>query len=207
MGILLKLSGLVDRSNEKLGWLANICVLLSCLVSAVNAMIRYAFDSSSNAWLELQWYMFAVVVMLGASYTLQRNEHVRVDVIYMGLSDRKKLWVDIIGTVLFLLPACFLMAWLAWPFFLQSVEGFPRLAADSQGFFHWLGAAFDFLVGNNGSAEMSSNAGGLIRWPVKLLLPVGFVLIGIQGLSEIVKRFAALRGLIELDAKYERPEQ
>jgi len=179
VGILLRFSGLIDWTNEKLARLANICVLLSCLVSAINAMIRYAFDMSSNAWLELQWYMFAVVVMFGASYTLQKNEHVRVDVIYMGLSERKRLWVDLIGTVLFLMPACILLGWLAWPFFMQS----------------W------------NQNEMSSNAGGLLRWPVKFILPLGFALLAFQGLSEIIKRIAALRGYIQLDSKYERPEQ
>jgi len=179
VGVLLKFSGLIDWVNEKLASLANICVLLSCLVSAVNAMIRYAFDMSSNAWLELQWYMFAVVVMLGASYTLKKNEHVRVDVIYMGLSERKRLWVDLIGCVLFLMPACILLGWLAWPFFMQSWD----------------------------QNEMSSNAGGLLRWPVKFILPLGFALLAFQGISEIIKRIAALRGQIQLDSKYERPEQ
>jgi TRAP-type mannitol/chloroaromatic compound transport system permease small subunit len=207
VGFLLKFSGLVDWANEKLGRLANICVLLSCLVSAANAMIRYAFDISSNAWLELQWYMFAVIVMLGASYTLQKNEHVRVDVVYMGLSERKQIWVDILGGIFFLLPACVLLGWLAWPFFMQSIEGYPKLAADSLGFLHWLGAMTGFLVGIDSGAEVSSNAGGLIRWPVKLLLPLGFALIACQGLSEIIKRIAALQGLIKIDAKYERPEQ
>jgi len=177
--MLLKFSGLIDWVNEKLSRLANICVLLSCLVSAINAMIRYAFDMSSNAWLELQWYMFAVVVMLGASYTLQKNEHVRVDVIYMGLSERKRLWVDLIGCILFLMPACVLLGWLAWPFFMQSWD----------------------------QNEMSSNAGGLLRWPVKFILPLGFALLAFQGISEIIKRIAALQGKIVLDSKYERPEQ
>jgi TRAP-type mannitol/chloroaromatic compound transport system permease small subunit len=179
VGILLKFSGLIDWVNEKLSRLANICVLLSCLVSAINAMIRYAFDMSSNAWLELQWYMFAVVVMLGASYTLQKNEHVRVDVIYMGLTERKRLWVDLIGGILFLMPACVLLGWLAWPFFMQSWD----------------------------QNEMSSNAGGLLRWPVKFILPLGFALLAFQGISEIIKRIAALQGKIVLDSKYERPEQ
>jgi len=179
VGALLKLSSAIDWLNEKLGRLANICVLLACLVSAANAMVRYAFDISSNAWLELQWYMFAVIVMLGASYTLQRNEHVRVDVVYMGLSERKQIWVDILGGIFFLMPACVLLGWLAWPFFMQSWD----------------------------QNEMSSNAGGLLRWPVKLILPVGFGLIALQGISEIIKRIAALQGLIQIDAKYERPEQ
>ena len=179
MGALLKLSSAIDWLNEKLGRLANICVLLACLVSAANAMVRYAFDISSNAWLELQWYMFAVIVMFGASYTLQKNEHVRVDVVYMGLSERKQIWVDILGGIFFLMPACVLLGWLAWPFFMQSWD----------------------------QNEMSSNAGGLLRWPVKLILPVGFGLIALQGISEIIKRIAALQGLIKIDAKYERPEQ
>ena len=179
MGALLKLSSAIDWLNEKLGRLANICVLLACLVSAANAMVRYAFDISSNAWLELQWYMFAVIVMFGASYTLQKNEHVRVDVVYMGLSERKQIWVDILGGIFFLMPACVLLGWLAWPFFMQSWD----------------------------QNEMSSNAGGLLRWPVKLILPVGFGLIALQGISEIIKRIAALQGLIQIDAKYERPEQ
>jgi len=179
VGALLKLSSAIDWLNEKLGRLANICVLLACLVSAANAMVRYAFDISSNAWLELQWYMFAVIVMFGASYTLQKNEHVRVDVVYMGLSERKQIWVDILGGIFFLMPACVLLGWLAWPFFMQSWD----------------------------QNEMSSNAGGLLRWPVKLILPVGFGLIALQGISEIIKRIAALQGLIQIDAKYERPEQ
>lgn len=179
MRFLLKMSRGIDWLNAKLGLLANACVLLACVVSAVNAMIRYAFDMSSNAWLEVQWYMFAVVVMFGASYTLQRNEHVRVDVLYMTLSERKQEWIDIIGTVLFLLPACAVIGWFSWPFFYES-----------------------WKVG-----EMSSNAGGLIRWPVKLIVPVGFALIFLQGVSEIIKRVAALEGEKVDLVKYERPDQ
>ena len=176
---LLGFAALIDWINAKLALLANGCVLLACIVSAVNAMIRYAFDISSNAWLEAQWYMFAVVVMFGASYTLQRNEHVRVDVIYMNLSERKQQWVDIVGTLLFLMPACAVIGWYSWPFFYES-----------------------WKVG-----EVSSNAGGLIRWPVKLIVPLGFFLLFMQGLSEVVKRIAALEGeKVEL-VKYERPDQ
>ncbi len=179
MEYLLKFSKGVDWVNAKLGITANACVLLACIVSAANAMIRYAFDISSNAWLELQWYMFAVVVMLGASYTLQRNEHVRVDVFYMHLSPKMQEWVDIIGGVLFLLPACAVIGYYSWPFFLES----------------WV------------RDEISTNAGGLLRWPVKFLIPLGFFLLFLQGLSEIIKRIAALEGLkVEL-AKYERPDQ
>jgi TRAP-type mannitol/chloroaromatic compound transport system permease small subunit len=179
MQFLLKISRVIDWVNEKLGYIANACVLLACIVSAVNAMIRYAFDMSSNAWLEVQWYMFAVVVMFGASYTLQRNEHVRVDVVYMNLSERKQEWIDIIGTVVFLLPACAVIGWFSWPFFHESWK----------------------------VNEISSNAGGLIRWPVKLIVPVGFALLWLQGVSEIIKRVAALGGEKVDLVKYERPDQ
>lgn len=176
---LLVLSERIDRMNERVGWIADLMVLLACLVSAANAMIRYAFDDSSNAWLELQWYMFAVVVMLGVSYTLKRNEHVRVDLLYMNMSDRQRLWLDLVGGLVFLLPTCALLGWLSWPFFMQS----------------W---SVD---------EGSSNAGGLLRWPVKFLVPLGFALLALQGVSEIIKRIAALRGYIQIDARYVRPEQ
>jgi len=176
---LLLLSEFIDRINEKIGVFANLLVLLSCLVSAGNAMVRYAFNVSSNGWLEAQWYMFAVMVMLGASYTLKRNEHVRVDILYMMMSERAHLWLDLICGLLFLIPSCTLLVWLSWPFFMQS-----------------------FVVN-----EWSSNAGGLLRWPVKLLLPVGFGLLALQGVSEVIKRAAALRGFVVIDAHYERPTQ
>ncbi len=179
MEYLLKFSKAVDWVNAKLGVLANASVLIACVVSAANAMIRYAFDLSSNAWLELQWYLFAVVVMFGASYTLQKNEHVRVDVFFMQLSPKQQAWVDIIGGVLFLLPACAVIGYYSWPFFLDS----------------WV------------RNETSTNAGGLIRWPVKFIIPLGFFLLFLQGLSEIIKRIAVLEGLkVEL-AAYERPDQ
>jgi len=179
MRILLSLSSAIDALNGKLALIANWMVVLACAVSAGNAMIRYAFDMSSNAWLEAQWYMYAVLVMLGAAYTLQRNEHVRVDLVYMQLSERKQHWVEIFGGVLFLLPACILIGWLSWPFFTES-----------------------FRVN-----EMSGNAGGLLRWPVKLVLPLGFALVALQGISELIKRIAAVRGLIHIESKYHRPEQ
>jgi TRAP-type mannitol/chloroaromatic compound transport system permease small subunit len=175
----LRLSSAIDRVNGWLGRLANVLVLLSCLVSAGNAMARYAYDMSSNGWLEAQWYMFAVMVMFGASYTLRRNEHVRVEIFYLYLSERGQLWLDLIGALIFLIPVCVLLAALSWPFFAQSY------AVD----------------------EWSSNAGGLVRWPVKLVLPLGFALIAVQGLSEVIKRIAALQGYVLIDAKYERPTQ
>ena len=143
-------------------------------------MVRYAYDISSNAWLELQWYMFAVIVMFGASYTLKKNEHVRVDIVYMTLSERGQVWVDVLGTIVFLLPACAILGWLSWPFFMQS---------------------FNVL-------EVSSNAGGLVRWPIKLVIPVGFALLGLQGLSELIKRIGMLRGYAtDVTTHYERPVQ
>ena len=147
---------------------ANWLVLLACLISAGNAMVRYAFDTSSNAWLEVQWYMFAAIVMLGASYTLKRNEHVRVDILYLRLSERGQLWVDLWGGAIVLVPICALLVWLSWPFFLHSLL----------------------------EHETSSNAGGLLRWPVKLMMPAGFALLACQGVSEIIKRAAALNGYV-----------
>ncbi|PHK93053.1 sugar transporter [Pseudoroseomonas rhizosphaerae] len=182
MGALLGFSRAMDRINTSMGVIAYWLVLLAVVTSAGNAVVRYAFSYSSNAWLEVQWYFFAGIVMLGAAPTLLRNEHVRVDLVFGNLSERKRLWVDVFGLVLFLLPAMGLMAWMTWPFFLDS---FQRM-------------------------EESSNAGGLIRWPVKLILPVGFVLIWLQGLSELVKRVALLRGIrpdAEVVTEYHRPDQ
>jgi TRAP-type mannitol/chloroaromatic compound transport system permease small subunit len=181
MRSLLAFSALIDALNEKIGVICNWLVLLACVVSAGNAMVRYAYDSSSNAWLEVQWYMFAVIVMFGAAYTLKRNEHVRVDIIYMTLSRRGQLWIDILGALVFLLPTCAILAWLSWPFFMQSFNVY----------------------------EHSSNAGGLLRWPIKLVLPVGFALVALQGLSELIKRVAFLNGYAvdSLEAHYERPTQ
>jgi len=177
--VLLDLSLLIDAINKRLGYLANWMVLIACVISAANAMIRYAFDMSSNAWLEIQWYLFAGMVMLGASYTLQRNEHVRVDIVYTQLSERAKEWLDLLGTIFFLIPSCLLIAWLSWPFFYESWH----------------------------IQEISGNAGGLLRWPVKILLPIGFVLVALQGVSEIIKRIAALRGYVRYESHYERPVQ
>ena len=176
---MLALSQAIDRLNEKIGYVCNLLVLLACLVSAGNAMIRYAFSYSSNGWLEAQWYMFAILVMFGASYTFKRNEHVRVEILYLMLSERGQLCLDMIGTLFFLIPACLLLAYLSWPFFHQA-----------------------YAVG-----EMSGNAGGLLRWPIKLVVPVGFVFLALQGVSEVIKRIAALKGYVVIDAKYERPTQ
>jgi TRAP-type mannitol/chloroaromatic compound transport system permease small subunit len=179
MNALLKFSSLVDKLNEKIGLIANWLVLIACVISAGNAVMRKGFDLSSNAWLEIQWYLFAGMVMLGASYTLKMNEHVRVDVFYSRYSDRTRLWVDLIGGILFLLPMAIIIGWLSWPLFINSYQ-----------------------IG-----EMSGNSGGLLRWPVKILIPIGFFLLTLQGMSEVIKRAAALMGYVEINARYERPLQ
>jgi TRAP-type mannitol/chloroaromatic compound transport system permease small subunit len=176
---LLKFSGFIDRISEVVGKFAGYLVLACCLISAGNACIRYLFNYSSNGWLEIQWYLFAFIVLLGASHTLRLNEHVRVDLIYGAVSDRARLWIDAIGLVAFLIPACLYLAWLSWPFF-----------------------SISFLQG-----EVSSNAGGLIRWPVKLIIVSGFILLAFQGLSELIKRVAGLMGILQVDTAYEKPLQ
>jgi len=176
---LLSVSHWIDVVNERLSVIANWLVLLSCLISAGNAFSRYAFSISSNAWLEIQWYMFGALVMLGASYTLKRNEHVRVDIVYSNVSTRRQIGIDIFGAILFLLPATLILAYLSWPIFHNSwTEG-----------------------------EISGNAGGLVRWPVKIFLPLGFALLSLQGISELIKRIAMLTGHMKADLHYERPLQ
>src|SRR5258708_39721548 len=119
---MLAFSAAIDLLNEKIGYICNFLVLAACVVSAANAMIRYAFDYSSNGWLELQWYMFAILVMFGASYTFKRNEHVRVEIFYLFLTERGQLWLDMIGTLFFLIPSCLLLSYLSWPFFHQAYD-------------------------------------------------------------------------------------
>ena len=158
-------------------------ILLSCIVSAVNALLRYSLDISNNWPLELQWYLFAAAVMLGAAYTLKRNEHVRVDLIYSQLSDRGRLYIDLFGLIVFLLPACLLFAWLSW-----TTLFYPS----------WL------------VSEHSLNAGGLLRYPIKFVVPFGFFMLSLQGLSEIIKRIGTLKGKATLpaaDLHYEKPMQ
>jgi TRAP-type mannitol/chloroaromatic compound transport system permease small subunit len=177
--VLLGVSRAIDWFNEKTGVIANYLVLAACLISAGNAASRYLFSESSNGWLEVQWYMFAGMVLLGGPYTLKMNEHVRVDLIYGMVSERTRIWIDIICGFLFLLPICVILVWFTWPWFVDSW----RLN------------------------EGSSNAGGLIRWPVKLMMPIGFALMALQGISEIIKRIAALEHVIDIEFKYEKPLQ
>ncbi len=169
MNPLLALSRAIDALNERVGRIVLWLVLASVLISAGNATVRKIFNTSSNALLEIQWYLYAAVFLLAAGYTLRNNEHVRIDVLTGRLSPRGRAWIDVIGAVVFLLPFVVLIVVLGWRFF-------------------WNGFV---------SGEMSSNAGGLVRWPVYLTMPVGFALLGLQGLSETIKRVAFLRGLID----------
>jgi TRAP-type mannitol/chloroaromatic compound transport system permease small subunit len=201
---LLRFSHAVDRVNEKFGVIANWLVLLSCLLSAGNAAVRYGIDgfldlaqrypalhvlaagvgwygNHANALLEAQWYMFTGMVLLGGPYTLKLNEHVRVDLVYGMVSERTRRYIDIVGGLLFLLPICIILTWFTWWWFLDAYQ-----------------------IG-----EQSNNAGGLVRWPVKLILPLGFALMALQGLSEIIKRVASFSepaAAVE-EFKYERPLQ
>jgi len=168
MKLLLAVSRAIDALNERIGRLVLWLVLAMVLVSSANALSRYAFNLSSNAWLELQWYLFAAVFLLCSGYTLLHNEHIRIDVVSSRLSRRTQVWIDIFGTLFFLFPLSITIMWLSWPIFMNA----------------WM------------SGEISSNAGGLIRWPARLLVPVGFFLLTLQGVSELIKRVAFLRGLI-----------
>ena len=179
MSALLKLALGMDWISEKFGIAASWTVLLAALISALNAFVRYGFDWSSNAYVEIQWYLFAYMVMAGAPIVLKLNEHVRVDLIYGKLKGNKPVYVDLFGLVVFLLPVITLLMILSWRYFLNTYI----------------------------SGEMSQNAGGLIRWPVVLSLPLGFALMVLQGLSEIVKRVAYLQGKYQMDTHYEKPLQ
>lgn len=168
MSIFLSLSKLIDRLNEFIGrWLAWL-VLVAVLISAGNAIVRKAFNFSSNGLLEIQWYLFAALFMLAAGYTLMRQEHVRIDVISGRFSKRTQIWIDIVGLSLFLIPFVIVVTNMAMPLVIRAYE----------------------------TGEMSSNAGGLIRWPVFAMLPIGLALLGAQALSELIKRVAFLKGLI-----------
>ena len=166
---LLSFSRAIDALNEKIGKAAAWLIFLAVLVSTVNALVRYGFSISSNAWLELQWYLFAGTFLLCAPWTLKCNEHIRIDVVTGRFSPRVHAWIDIIGGLVFLIPLCIVILWSAVPF------------------------AWDSII----SGENSSNAGGLIVWPSKLLIPVGFFLLLLQGISEVIKRVAFLKGLID----------
>jgi TRAP-type mannitol/chloroaromatic compound transport system permease small subunit len=166
MKILLALARLIDAINRRVGRAVTWLILIVVLVSAGNAVVRKVFNISSNAWLELQWYLFGAIFLLSAGYTLLKNEHVRVDVIAQRLSRRTQVKIEIFGVLFFLLPACVLIMWLSWPMFMDS----------------WL------------THEYSSNSGGLLRWPAKLLIPIGFALLIAAGLSHLIKCIGFLAG-------------
>lgn len=166
MSFLLQFSRLVDAINQLIGRLAMWLILAATLISAGNAVVRKVFGTSSNAWLEIQWYLFAAVFMLGGGYAFLRNAHVRIDFISSKFSARTRNWIDVGGIIVFLLPLCYMMVTLGWPLFERA----------------WI------------SGEVSSNAGGLVRWPVYGLIPLGFAILALQGISELIKRLAFLTG-------------
>ena len=163
---LVALARAIDALNDRIGRAVSWLVLGMAVVSAGNALARYGLDLSSNAWLEIQWYLFSAIFLLAAGWTLQRNAHVRIDVLSARYSERARAWIDVLGGLVFLMPLTLLVLYFSWPMFVQSYSGH----------------------------EISSDAGGLVRWPVKLLIPAGFMLLALQGLSEVVKRIAFLRG-------------
>lgn len=168
MKLLLGLSRAIDALNEQIGKLSYWLILAAVLISTGNALVRYTFNSSSNAWLEIQWYLFSFVFLFCAGYTLLHNQHVRIDVVTSHFSARTRAWIDILGTLLFLLPMAIAIMWLSWPVFLDAYR----------------------------SNEISANAGGLLIWPGRLMLPLGFFLLVLQGFSELIKRVAFLVGMI-----------
>jgi TRAP-type mannitol/chloroaromatic compound transport system permease small subunit len=167
LAALLKLSRLIDAFNEWLGRIVMWLVLAAVLISAGNAIVRKVFDVSSNAWLEIQWYLFSAVFMLGVGYVLLKNAHVRIDFIASRLSKRTNAIIDLVGLIVFTIPLSIILVDLSWPLFMRAYA----------------------------SGEMSANAGGLIRWPVLLLMPVGFAILTLQASSELIKRTAYLMGL------------
>ena len=168
MNAMLALSRAIDAITERVGRFVYWLVLIVVLISASNAIVRKLFNYSSNAYLEIQWYLFSVIFLFGAGYTLLRNEHVRIDIIAGRLSARAQNWIDVVGIVLFLWPMSFVIMWLSWPLFVDSLA----------------------------RHEVSSNAGGLLIWPARLMMPIGFALLIMQSVSELIKRIAFLRGRI-----------
>ena len=168
MNALLSLSHAIDKLNVRIGLTVSWLVLAAVLISAANAIVRKAFNVSSNSFLEIQWYLFSVVFLFCAGYTLLRNQHVRIDVIAGRLSPQAQAWIDILGTIFFLMPMAITIMWLSWPVFVQAYQ----------------------------RGEVSTNAGGLLIWPARLIVPIGFFLLVIQGVSELIKRVAFLKGLI-----------
>ncbi|HJV72842.1 MAG TPA: TRAP transporter small permease subunit [Noviherbaspirillum sp.] len=172
MSLLLSLSRFIDALNEKIGLTVSWALLVAVLICTGNALVRYILHTSSNAWLEIQWYLFSAVFLLATSYTLRRNEHVRIDVVAGRFSKRTQVWIDIFGFLLFLLPITLIILYYAVPYAWQSIQ----------------------------NQEVSSNAGGLIIWPAKLLIPIGFLQLALQGFSELIKRIGYLQGKVDASA-------
>jgi TRAP-type mannitol/chloroaromatic compound transport system permease small subunit len=169
MHYLINLSKFIDNLNERIGHAVSWALLLAVLICTGNALFLYFFHKSTNGWLEIQWYLFSAIFLLGAPYTLRRNEHVRIDVIAGRFSKRTQVWIDLFGFTFFLMPMATLILYLGYPYARDSIM----------------------------NQEMSSNAGGLIVWPAKLLIPVGFALLALQGISEIIKRIGFLQGVVD----------
>ena len=176
---LLAFADAVDRLTEQVGQALKWLVLVASLISAGNALMRYTINYSSNAWLEIQWYLFAAMFLLAAGYALKHEEHVRVDVFFSQMSPRRQAWVDVFGGIVFLLPMTVLIVWTSIPIVAASIR----------------------------INEMSSDAGGLLRWPVKIMVPIGFAMLGLQGLAEIAKKYAVATGIREPGKRYEKPVQ
>jgi TRAP-type mannitol/chloroaromatic compound transport system permease small subunit len=182
MSLLLALARLIDAINERIGLAVSWALLVAVLICAGNAVIRYSLNMSSNAWLEIQWYLFAAMFLLAGAYTLKRNEHVRIDVIVGRFSRRTQIIIDALGFAVFLLPVSLLILYFSIPFALESLR----------------------------NQEVSSNAGGLILWPAKMLIPAGFIMLTLQGFSELIKRLACLAGLVdasEFEKQSAKPEE
>jgi len=179
LAALLRVIGAIDWLTEQVGQWLKWLVLFSSLISAGNALVRYTLHQSSNAWLEIQWYMFGAMFLLAAGYALKYEEHVRVDIFYSKMSSRTQAWVDVVGGILFLMPMSIIIIWLSMPMVTNSIK----------------------------SWEYSSDPGGLLRWPIKITIPLGFGLLALQGLAEIAKKFLIGLGLREPGKMYERPVQ
>ncbi|MEW6449447.1 TRAP transporter small permease subunit [Leptospira sp. severe_002] len=176
---LLVFTDAVDWLTEQIGQWLKWLVLFSSLISAFNALMRYTIHYSSNAWLEIQWYMFGAMFLLGAGYALKYDEHVRVDVLFSKMTPKQQAWLDVFGGIFFLMPMAVIIGWLSIPMVINS-------------FRIW---------------EHSNDPGGLLRWPIKIVIPIGFALLAIQGVAEIIKKYAIATGVREPGKAYERPVQ
>ena len=179
MRVLLKFADAVDRLDERVGQALKWLVLFSSVISAGNALMRYSIHYSSNAWLEIQWYMFGAMFLLAAGYALKHEEHVRVDVFFSKMTPKQQAWLDVFGGIFFLMPMAVIIAWMSIPMVRNSIH----------------------------SMEYSSDPGGLLRWPIKIMIPLGFALLAVQGIAEIIKKTAIARGIRAPGKAYERPVQ